>query len=1164
MVIRVRPPNQRELALPGGVIVEVGQDEKQIIVTGKPPFSYDIALSLKVTQEECFEKVGLEIVQTAYNGYNSSMFAYGQTSSGKSFSMMGVRGTALVGLIPRIAHLLFYVITKTPERQFFVEGSFLEIYNEKLRDLLDKSGTDDLKVRESPQLGVHVAGLSRHTVTNVEAVEKVIEDGTGNRTVAATKYNSESSRSHAVFELHIQQKYKDGASGEEMQSKTKIALVDLAGSERSDKLGSVGKALQEGNNINKSLTVLGRCIKALVEKAKKPKKKINVPFRESVLTWYLRESLSGNARTTMLACCSPAASNEEETLSTLRYAASAKQIKTSAKKNEDPLKAKARELAQEVEKLKALLAAGDFDGGDDEDDEGVSLMSLLGGEQKEKVHGELQNMSASERAEYMKEIEAQMKLMGKEGFQIANQQAEDAAEDAADELSDKDRFPQLSCLNKDDVLSHAMVVPISDSQGNVPEHFGIGRSGVEDENDFELDGMGIGEAHCEIIHADGKATIKSGGVTANTTVNGVSVSHETASPLAHLDRIVFGPCRMLCLYLTKPLTAQERATWTYLQAFREFRAQGGASAQDLMSAERAALVDQLHEVDVQLDQANKIALEMCTTLHFRAMVQVGHLGLTDPDMSIDDLVKTNDRRVLVSCVAGKKLLKNVDQVGKLAEKKAELATGGLLGNTGSLKNVLEAEEALSDVDAKSGLKSHEALGNWKNRELFEISAEDFGDLLASLKASHSNLQSLTGGIADAGAGGGAEGGGGGVELPVRKIFDAIDMDGSGVIDREELAAAIIRFDRNHDPKFLDRVLEQENISEMEVDMTYQQFEEFLIRFLQHQCYECIESCESSRVCVCVCVCALFFIYFCFVLCCFVLFRPLANSLHATQLVLVKPPPVPQLHKDVTNHKLFKAQGGRPVTVMQSGEVIRDRGKSIGGMSDLSSDSEGGGGGKKSAKSTAAAKAKAETLRKKGMEQMLGLSIEEHKARANKRISEHARVQYFQSVLLTDLKMAQRDLDLLLQSSQKDTKGGVLGCFGGGSSAAKQKKAKTDRGIVAALSDIIQSSYRELQILQTSTSHSNKHRSELERMVEALLEKQHEGETALDSLPDSLGLGGKKGAAGGKKGAAGGKKSVTLGGIEEKNDEESSDDDSESESESESDAEEVHDENDLDT
>ena len=419
--------------------------------------------------------------------------------------------------------------------------------NEKLRDLLDKSGTDNLKVRESPQLGVHVAGLSRHTVTNTDAVEKVIDDGTGNRTVAATKYNSESSRSHAVFEVHIQQKYKDEASGEEMQSKTKIALVDLAGSERSDKLGSVGKALQEGNNINKSLTVLGRCIKALVEKANKPKKKVNVPFRESVLTWYLRESLSGNARTTMLACCSPAASNEEETLSTLRYAASAKNIKTAAKKNEDPLKAKARELAKEVEKLKAMLASGgdDMAGDDGDEDQDVSLMSLIGGgEEKTKIHGALANLSGAERAEYMKEIEAQMKLMGKDGFLQANKQAEDdaEAEEEGGVINEKDIFPQLSCLNKDELLSHAMVVPI----GPNVDYFSIGRSGVEEENDFKLDGMGISENHCEItlIPSKGEASIKSGNIGASTTLNGVALSHEKETPLKHLDRLVFGPTRI--------------------------------------------------------------------------------------------------------------------------------------------------------------------------------------------------------------------------------------------------------------------------------------------------------------------------------------------------------------------------------------------------------------------------------------------------------------------------------------------------------------------------------------------------------------------------------------------------------------------------------------------
>jgi hypothetical protein len=210
--------------------------------------------------------------------------------------------------------------------------------------------------------------------------------------------------------------------------------------------------------------------------------------------------------------------------------------------------------------------------------------------------------------------------------------------------------------------------------------------------------------------------------------------------------------------------------------------------------------------------------------------------------------------------------------------------------------------------------------------------------LASLKAKHSNLQSLTGGLADASEGGN-------IENMVKKIFDAIDMDGSGVIDREELAAAIIRFDRNHDPLFLDRVLEEENLTEMEVDMTYPQFEEFLIRFLQHQFFESLET-------------------------------------------------------YVTNKALFLRLGGRAVTLSATGDKIFHRKSHAEAL---------GGGGENMSKGAsnaakAKAKAKAEALKKKGMDQMLGLSIEEHKARANKRVSEHARVQYFESVLLTDLKV----------------------------------------------------------------------------------------------------------------------------------------------------------------
>jgi hypothetical protein len=404
---------------------------------------YDVAFPFSTSQLGVFEVVGVPIVQTAYNGFNASMFAYGQTSSGKSFSMMGVRGTELVGLIPRIAHLLFHVVTTTSGHEFYIEGSYLEIYNEKLKDLLSKSG-EDLKVRENPELGVHVAGLIKVLVKTSDDCEKLIEDGTSSRTVAATKYNSESSRSHAVFELHIQHKYKDERTGEDMQARTKIALIDLAGSERSDKLGSVGKALQEGNNINKSLTVLGRCIKALVEQANNPKKKIQVPFRESVLTYYLRESLAGNARTTMLAACSPAGSNEEETMSTLRYAASAKMIKTSAVKSEDPLKAKVRELNDEVEKLKAMLAGKGGGGGGGKKKPRKTVMGHTGA-------AELESLSEEDKQAYLKTLEEQMEMMGMGGFAKAAAKVDSAApkkKKGAASLDPRDVFPQLSCLNK--------------------------------------------------------------------------------------------------------------------------------------------------------------------------------------------------------------------------------------------------------------------------------------------------------------------------------------------------------------------------------------------------------------------------------------------------------------------------------------------------------------------------------------------------------------------------------------------------------------------------------------------------------------------------------------------------------------------------------------------
>ena len=606
--------------------------------------------------------------------------------------MMGVRGTALVGLIPRIAHLLFFSIATDTEREFFVEGSYLEIYNEQIKDLMDKNNTETLKVRESPQLGVHVAGLSRHHVKTSDDCEKLIENGTGNRTVAATKYNSESSRSHAVFELHIQQKYVDKLTMEEMNSKTKICLIDLAGSERSDKLGSVGTALKEGNNINKSLTVLGRCIKGLVEQCNNPKKKIQVPFRESVLTWYLRDSLAGNSRTTMLACVSPAGSNEEETLSTLRYAASAKQIKTSAVKQEDPLKAKVRELSEEVERLKKALqesgarlpdapGSGSSDSGSSSggsssasSDSGASsdasamVTSPTSATDRYPTGEYIASLNDEEREAYLQELQESLAGLMPGGFQLGSGSSGgsmDSGEVRSRQESPMEAavsYPLLSCLNKDDLLSHAMkiaVVPPDDGAAQ----FTIGRSGGARENDFTLNGVGMQVRHAAFhlsrISAGGngddgieESDLERRGNFVQSCVSGASVMvngeplPEGGRPkrLAHGDRITFGPCRMIALWCEKPLTMEETNAWTYDAAFQELMGHESI-AWALLSPVRRRLLDRLKEAEILfVEQANAIASEMSTTVRFHATVVLGDgvRRLHASHASIDDLINEGD------------------------------------------------------------------------------------------------------------------------------------------------------------------------------------------------------------------------------------------------------------------------------------------------------------------------------------------------------------------------------------------------------------------------------------------------------------------------------------------------------------------------------------------
>jgi hypothetical protein len=318
------------------------------------------------TQDTVFDALGANILTQSWSGFNTTLFAYGQTGSGKSYSMMGYGEDT--GIIPRVGARLFEQIdAKRPslgeKEKLTVEVSYLEIYNEKIKDLLNPNAAKQgasLKVRESQTAGIYVEGLSRIAVQSYADIERLIDEGGKARTVAATAMNATSSRSHSVFTIIFTQLRVNADTFQASDVVSKINLVDLAGSERADSTGATGDRLKEGCAINKSLSALGNVISALADAATSGKKgpKRVIPYRDSTLTRLLQESLGGNAKTVMIAALSPAGINYDETLSTLRYANRAKQIKNQAKVNENPNEKLIRELKEEIARLKALLTDG--------------------------------------------------------------------------------------------------------------------------------------------------------------------------------------------------------------------------------------------------------------------------------------------------------------------------------------------------------------------------------------------------------------------------------------------------------------------------------------------------------------------------------------------------------------------------------------------------------------------------------------------------------------------------------------------------------------------------------------------------------------------------------------------------------------------------------------
>ncbi|XP_065339013.1 kinesin-like protein unc-104 isoform X5 [Cloeon dipterum] len=376
VAVRVRPFNNREVSRECTCIIEMSGNTTTICNPKLPPGSKEAIKSFNFDysywshtdeadpefcgQDVVYSDIGEEMLQHAFEGYNVCIFAYGQTGAGKSYTMMGKQEEGQEGIIPQVCQDLFGRIKSScsEDIKYSVEVSYMEIYCERVRDLLNPKNKGNLRVREHPLLGPYVEDLSKLAVTSYQDIHDLIDEGNKARTVAATNMNETSSRSHAVFTIFFTQQRFDADTSLTTEKVSKISLVDLAGSERADSTGAKGTRLKEGANINKSLTTLGKVISALAEMATKKKKKADfIPYRDSVLTWLLRENLGGNSKTAMIAAISPADINYDETLSTLRYADRAKQIVCKAVVNEDANAKLIRELKEEIMRLREMLKA---------------------------------------------------------------------------------------------------------------------------------------------------------------------------------------------------------------------------------------------------------------------------------------------------------------------------------------------------------------------------------------------------------------------------------------------------------------------------------------------------------------------------------------------------------------------------------------------------------------------------------------------------------------------------------------------------------------------------------------------------------------------------------------------------------------------------------------
>mmetsp|Transcript_9199 Transcript_9199/g.33964 ORF Transcript_9199/g.33964 Transcript_9199/m.33964 type:complete len:1091 (-) Transcript_9199:60-3332(-) len=550
VAVRVRPFNSREKGKNASLAVKM--QEKQTIITDpetqKPKiFTFDYSFWSHNSADEHFvdnqivyDKIGKMVLKSAWEGFNSSLFAYGQTGAGKSYSMVGYGED--VGIIPKACDEIFQRIQQetTESKTFAVEASMLEIYNEQVRDLFNPSSfrPGGLKVREHPKTGVFVESLVSLPVHTYKEISDLMEQGSNARTVASTNMNATSSRAHTIFIIQLKQTEveRTETKEEKREKSSKISLIDLAGSERAGDTGATGDRLKEGCAINQSLTALGNVISALVKvsntKSKKKKKEIFIPYRGSILTWLMKDSLGGNSKTIMIAAISPADICYEESVSTLKYANRAKQIKNKAVVNEDKNVKMIRELKKEVALLRKKLAeqGGDITALDgDEDDEASKVAQKELEELRAKLAESQSIISNLSKSDQDKEQEKQ---------QISQVNSEKLAAAGVgvrlEDMLDKDD-PLLVNMHPDEMMNGRIIFRLKEGENLVGKY-----PSKTLKPQIPLGGVGVAVQHVVIQRSGNHVSMipQATQQGQKTFLNGMDLAKETE--LNHMDRIIIG------------------------------------------------------------------------------------------------------------------------------------------------------------------------------------------------------------------------------------------------------------------------------------------------------------------------------------------------------------------------------------------------------------------------------------------------------------------------------------------------------------------------------------------------------------------------------------------------------------------------------------------------